>query len=90
MPSLLGASLERAENGLVSHLYTSFGAGFLQVDQHSTLQVIVGGGMLVQTGYPWLGLRFDLKSIFYMIPNPNGSDFNADMAISLGPTFIFK
>jgi hypothetical protein len=88
LPALLGASKEKPE-GAEAHLYTSFGAGYLRIGDQNEPYGVFGGGMLWQSGLGWLGARVDVKGIFYMLENTNGSDFNSDFALSVGPAFIF-
>lgn len=88
VPALLGATQEKPE-GAQCHLYTSVGLGFIDVGGESSLMGILGGGLLWETGIDWLGVRFDLKGIFYSLENANGSNFNSDLALSIGPSFLF-
>jgi hypothetical protein len=89
MPALFGATKENPEEGSEAQLYTSVGVGYLQVGNENEPYGIFGGGMLWQSAVPWLGVRIDVKGLFYMLKNANGSDFNADFALSLGPSFLF-
>lgn len=84
VPALMGATGEKAR----CQLYTAIGVGYLHVGSEDTMYGAIGGGMLWEAS-SWLGLRFDLKSIFFMLENATGSDFNMDMALSIGPSFMF-
>ncbi len=88
LPALLGATKEKAE-GSQAHLYTSVGVGYLRAGPDKGLYGEFGGGMLWESGLSWLGVRVDVKGIFYMLENTQGSDFNSDFALSVGPSFLF-
>ncbi len=88
IPALLGATKEKPE-GSQAQVYTSFGVGYLRIGSEETPYGIFGGGLLWQSGLPWLGVRFDLKGMFYMLDNAGGSAFNSDLALSIGPSFYF-
>lgn len=86
VPALLGATQEKPE-GSQAQIYTTFGVGYMHIGSQQTPYGIFGGGLLWQSGLPWLGVRFDLKGMFYMLSNTSGSDFNSDLALSIGPSF---
>lgn len=88
IPALLGATKEKPE-GSQAQVYTSFGVGYLRIGDEQTPYGIFGGGLLWQSGLKWLGVRFDLKGMFYMLDNVGGSSFNSDLALSIGPSFYF-
>lgn len=88
VPSLLGATKEKPE-GSQAHLYTSVGVGYLRIGNENEIYGIFGGGMLWESGLHWLGIRVDVKGLFYMLDNTRGSDFNSDFALSVGPSFLF-
>lgn len=88
VPSLLGATKEKPE-GSQAHLYTSVGVGYLRIGDENEIYGIFGGGMLWESGLKWLGIRVDVKGLFYMLDNTRGSDFNSDFALSVGPSFMF-
>lgn len=88
LPALLGATQEKAQ-GSQAHLYTSVGVGYLEAGSEKGLYGVFGGGMLWESGLPWLGIRVDVKGMFYMLENTQGSDFNSDFALSIGPSFLF-
>ena len=37
---------------------------------------------------PWLGIRVEIRDYFTSINNPSGSDFEDDLTIQIGPTFL--
>jgi hypothetical protein len=88
MPTLLGATKEKPE-GSQAQFYTSFGMGMLRIGSQNEPYGIFGGGLVWESGLPWLGIRVDVKGIFYMLSNSKGSDFNSDLAFSVGPAFMF-
>ena len=88
VPGLLGATKENPEGSQV-HLYTSLGVGYLRMGSEQSVMGIIGGGLLWESGVSWFGIRVDLKSLFYKLENSGGSDFNADLALTLSPSFLF-
>ena len=66
-------------------LYTSAGPAWVRVGGEDAIGGFIGGGMTVHTPLDWLGLRADLKNLFYGLENHGGQDLNADLEISLGP-----
>ena len=87
MPALLGATKEKPEGGQ-AHLYTSFGVGYLRIGDQNEPYGVFGGGMLWESPLQWLGIRVDVKGLFYMLDNTNGSRFNSDFALAVGPSFL--
>ncbi len=87
IPALLGATKDKPE-GAQAQLYTSFGVGYLRIGDEQTPYGVFGGGLLWQAS-SWIGIRFDLKGMFYMLDNTGGSRFNSDLALSIGPSFYF-
>jgi len=88
MPALLGATEENPQ-GSQAHLYTSVGVGYLQIGNEEEIYGLFGGGMVWISKLKWLGVRVDVKGLFYMLDNTNGSAFNSDFALSVGPSFVF-
>ncbi len=88
LPALLGTKLGE-EGGLMADLYTSFGFGHFWLGSEKEFFGFAGGGMLIHTPLSWLTVRFDLKGIMFHLENVNGSDFNADMSLGIGPSIVF-
>jgi len=88
IPALLGAK-EKGDDGVYADLYTAVGVGVFWIGSHTEPYGFLGGGMLLHTPISWLGVRFDLKNFFYKLKNNQGTDFNSDLALSLGPSFLF-
>jgi len=88
LPILLGDNSDPKQ--WHADLYTSAGGGLLLIDKENEIYGQIGGGLVA---YPpkiaWLALHFDLKNLFYMLKNNGGDDFNIDMILNLGPSFIF-
>jgi len=84
IPGLIGEP-----QGLGADLYTSIGMGHFWIGSHKEFFGFLGGGMLLHTGLKWLMIRFDLKGAFYRLRNANGSNFNSDLALNMGPSFIY-
>jgi hypothetical protein len=89
VPALLGVSKVQGESGLSADLYTSVGGGHLWLGTQQEPYGFVGGGMVLHTPIDWLAVRFDLKGLFFKLANAAGSDFNADMALNIGPSIMF-
>lgn len=89
LPALLGVSLTADHSGTGADLYTSIGAGHLWIGDHGEVFGFIGGGMNIYLPIRWLVVRFDLKNLFFLLPNSNGSDFNSDLVLSLGPSLAF-
>ncbi len=88
IPVLLGVTM-KGEDGMSADLYTAIGAGKIWLGDKGKIYGFFGGGMVLYTGMKWLAFRFDLKGLFFSLANGNGSDFNSDMTLSLGPSFVF-
>ncbi len=73
----------------MADLYGSIGLGPLWIADHRELFGFVGGGLALHTGWHGLAIRFDLKNLFFSLPNQRGRDFNSDMALALGPSILF-
>ncbi|MDB5038027.1 MAG: hypothetical protein JWQ35_1555 [Bacteriovoracaceae bacterium] len=82
LPALLGGDLP-------ADLYTSIGLGALWTGHHKEMYGFIGGGLTIHTPLHWLMARFDLKNLFFMLPNSKGGDFNSDMVLSMGPSLFF-
>ena len=90
LPALLGASRENKDNGIRSDLYTVLALGYVQAGDAREWVGIIGGGMVIHFNKPsWLALRFDLRSMFLKLENTQGSDFNSDLSLGIGPSFTF-
>ncbi len=63
--------------------------GYLWVGPQNTPYGFIGGGLNWHTGWRGLALRFDLKNLFFMLENASGGDFNFDMSLGLGPSWMF-
>lgn len=82
LPALLSKDIQ-------SDLYTSVGMGNLWIGSKSEIYGFIGGGISIPTTWHGLAVRFDLKNFFYMIKNSQGTDFNSDLALALGPSWLF-
>ncbi len=77
------------DDTLTSDFYTSLGMGNIWIGTQREIFGFVGGGLTLHSGWNGLSLRFDLKNLFFMLRNSQGDDFNSDMALTLGPSWIF-
>lgn len=85
----LPAELGRNSIRTYADLYTSIGLGYLSLGPHLEPYGFIGGGLVLHTGWKGLGFRFDLKNLFFVLDNDSGSDFNSDMLLSIGLSWIF-
>lgn len=88
LPALLGSSTKLSD-GLKADFYTSAGMGQVFFGLKAEPTGFIGGGMTIHTGWHKLLVRFDLKNYFFVLQNSNGSNFNSDMLLSIGPSFVF-
>lgn len=89
LPSLIGATRDNAKDGYAADLYTSIGAGQLWAGYRSEPYGIIGGGLLIHFPISYLAVKFDLKGLFFVLSNDQGSNFNADSILSIGPALLF-
>jgi outer membrane beta-barrel protein len=68
--------------------YTSLGAGLVRTNSTNRFGGFVGGGMKIRPKWKWIAIRVDIRNYFTSIPNPAGSDFEDDLTIRIGPTFL--
>jgi len=79
----------RSRNSLVEcDLYTTIGAGVLNINGSSHVGGFLGGGMKIRPNVKWLAIRVDIRDYFTSIDNPGGSDFENDLTVRVGPTFL--
>ncbi len=70
-------------------LYFTLGVGVFRVNRQNKPVGMIGGGMKIYTGLPWLAFRVDVNSYLHPTPNPGGDHFNADVAMMGGVSFLF-
>lgn len=85
MPGILGDK----DSGNAVDLFTSVGIGYLQIGSEKEPMGMIGGGMLIHFPVSWISLRFDLKNYMYVLQNTGGTNFNSDLTLLLGPSFLF-
>ena len=88
IPALIGVT-KPEDKGRVADIYVSLGGGHMWMGSVKTPYGALGGGMVLFPGYTWLAVRFDVKNLMYGLENTGGSDFNTDLAFSVGPSFFF-
>lgn len=82
-------AIYRSKKGYTeADFYTSLGAGLVRVNGSNRLGGFIGGGMKIRPKIKWLAIRIDLRNYFTSVPNPSGSDFEDDLTIRIGPTFL--
>ena len=77
------------EDAPLANFYTSIGPAYVRLGDEEAWGGFIGGGIVVQTGWCWLALRADFKSLFYSVRNLSGQNFNADVNLALGPAIQF-
>lgn len=70
-------------------IYGSIGGGHIWIGPQKSAAGFIGGGLIIHTYWHHLAVHFDLKNYFYSLENSTGNDFNSDMSLSMGPSFIF-
>ncbi|MFH1874927.1 MAG: hypothetical protein ABH859_07070 [Pseudomonadota bacterium] len=70
-------------------LYFALGVGVFRINQRNMPMGMIGGGMKIYTGWPWLAFRVDVNSYLHPTPNPTGDTFNADIGMMGGVSFLF-
>jgi len=89
LPAVLGVTQnESSSRGTFADFYTYLGAGVMWVDKKKSIYGMIGGGLEIHTGWKPLLIRFDLKNTMYGLENTKGSDFNSDLILSVGPSFL--
>ncbi len=69
--------------------YTQIGGGVVQFNNRNRGMGFIGGGMKTRfRKISWLAIKVELQNYFFSIPNPGGSDFEYDLTLTLGPTFL--
>ncbi len=82
-------ALYRSGKGAVeADFFTSIGAGVVNTNSANRFGGYLGGGMLIRPNIEWLAIRVEIRDYFTSIPNPAGSDFENQLHIRVGPTFI--
>lgn len=89
IPSLMGATRADTSRSYAADFYTSVGGGKAWFGNRSTPLGIIGGGLVLHFPIRYLAVRFDLKGLMFSLSNQDGSNFNADSLLSIGPSFIF-
>lgn len=79
----------RSRKSLVEcDLYTTIGAGVVSINGGSHVGGFLGGGMKIRPNLKWLAIRVDIRDYFTSLNNPGGSDFENDLTVRVGPTFL--
>jgi outer membrane beta-barrel protein len=69
-------------------LYTTIGAGVVSINGASHIGGFLGGGMKIRPNVSWFAIRVDIRDYFTSFNNPSGSDFENDLTVRVGPTFL--
>lgn len=69
--------------------YLTIGGGTFLINEHYEPVGIIGGGLKVYTGWPWLAIRVDVNNYIHPTPNPNGDTINSDMGFNAGVSLLF-
>ena len=82
------AAFSTKENVTECDFFTSIGGGVLRFNDESHVAGYIGGGMKIRPNISWLAIRVEIRNYFTSINNPNGSNFEDDLSIRIGPTFL--
>jgi len=89
LPAVLGVTKQESSSlGSFADFYTYIGGGTLWIDKQREFFGMIGGGLEIHTGWKILLVRFDLKNTMYGLKNSKGSDFNSDLILAIGPSFL--
>lgn len=79
----------RGRKGAVeADFFTSIGGGILRINNSNRGGGFIGGGMKIRTRAKWFAIRIEIRNYFTSINNPSGSDFEDDLTVRIGPTFL--
>ena len=79
----------RSKNKVVElDFFTSIGGGILSINGSTRGGGFIGGGMKIRPKVKWLAIRVEIRNYFTSINNPGGSNFEDDLTIRVGPTFL--
>lgn len=70
-------------------LYLTLGAGAIRLDNQWDLLGVVGGGVKVYLGLPWLALRIDVNTYLHSVDHPTGASVDGDISLALGLCLLF-
>ncbi len=84
MPAVFASKTKAVE----CDLFSSLGGGILRINGSNRIGGFIGGGMKIRPNIKWLAIRVEIRNYFTSINNPSGSDFEDDMTIRVGPTFL--
>lgn len=83
------AAYRSGKGAVETDFYTSIGGGILRINDGNHGGGFIGGGMKIRfESLPWLAIRIDIRNYFTSINNPSGSDFEDDLTVRAGPTFL--
>lgn len=83
------AAFRAGKSVIECDLYLTLGVGALWINRQYEPLGVVGGGMKIYTGWPWLAARVDINTYIHPTPVPNGTKYDADVATVLGLSFMF-
>lgn len=69
--------------------YLTLGAGSLIIDSKWEPVGLIGGGIKIYPGIPWLAFRIDVNNLLHYVNWPNDSQFDCDVLFLGGISFLF-
>ena len=82
-------AIYRSKKGYTeADFYTSIGGGIMRLNGGNHGAGFIGGGMLIRPKVSWLAIRIDIRNYFTSVANPVGSDFEDELTLRIGPTFL--
>lgn len=83
------AAYQSKKKAVEADFFTSIGGGEVRFNNTMRGMGFIGGGMKTRfKKIRWLALRVEVRNYFLSIPNPGGSDFEDDLTIGIGSTFL--
>ena len=68
--------------------FTSLGGGIIRINGENRGGGYIGGGMKIRPHVRWFAIRVEIRNYFTSVNNPSGSNFEDDLNIRIGPTFL--
>ncbi|GEM_PF-2701976 len=86
--SVPAAFINRKGGVTEADFFTSLGAGIVKTNGTDHVGGFIGGGLKVRPNLSWLAIRVEIRNTFTSIDNPSGSNFENDLSVRIGPTFL--
>ena len=83
------AAYRSGKKTVEADFYTTLGGGIARFNGDNRGMGYFGGGMKTRfRKVPWFAVRVEVRNYLFSIPNPGGSDFEYDLTLDAGATFM--